>query len=521
MTSRWRRRLAQQPDCWPTLPLSPGSSSNGEYLPPPRTASERALERAALERVAAAADRVGMDRRRFLQSSAGVAAVLATFNTAGCSGGSDGASPTTTSRDATATTPGGTFEVPEPEDVEACEEALASTGEMIFDIHTHHVVPDGPWRQNALRIADMILGLVPAGCAETDPYRCLDRTAYLHDMFLASDTTITLLSDVPSSGPMDAPVPWEEKRETKQLADALATGGEARVLLHDVLAPNFGDLAMRLDEMTRTADTGDVAAFKVYTAWGPGGQGFALDDPAIGLPVVERARELGVRIMCAHKGLPLLEFDRAHNGPEDVVAVAKQYPDMDFIVYHGAYELQTTEGPYDPADAARGVNSLIKALDDHGIPPNANVHAELGTTWRETLSSPTEAAHMLGKLLTRVGVDNVMWGTDAVWYGSPQPQIMAFRAFQIAPELQERHGYPALTPELKAKVFGLNAARVFGVDPDAVRCAIDADGLTEARARLASYAADGAIEPWQSRGPLTRRDVLTWLRNLTEPWTPV
>lgn len=522
MTSRWRRQQAQEPDCWPTLPLRPGPASNGEYIPPPRTAEDRALERAALHRVATAADRVGMDRRRFLQTSGGVAAVLATFNAGACSGGGDdgAAAPTTTRPSTTSTEAGGSFDVPEPEDVEACDQALAGDGELIFDIHTHHVVPDGPWRENALRIAEMILGLVPAGCAEADPYRCLDRTAYLHDMFLASDTAIALLSDVPNSGPLDAPMPWEEKRETKQLADALATGGEARVLLHDVLAPNFGELSMRLDEMAMTADSGDVSAFKVYTAWGPDGRGYALDDPAIGLPVIDKARELGVRVICAHKGLPLLEFDPSHNGPEDIVAVAKQYPDMDFIVYHGAYELQTTEGPYDPADAALGVSSLIKALDDHGIAPNANVHAELGTTWRETLSSPTEAAHVLGKLLSRVGVDNVMWGTDAVWYGSPQPQIMAFRAFQIAPELQERFGYPALTPEVKAKVFGLNAARVFGVDVDAVRCALDADGLTEARARLASYAEDGVIDPWQSRGPLTRRDVLTWLRNLKEPWTP-
>jgi predicted TIM-barrel fold metal-dependent hydrolase len=470
----------------------------------------------ALDRVAAAADRAGIDRRQFLQTSAGVAAVLVTFNA--CSDGGETA-PSSTTRGSPRTTAGGSFEVPEPEDVKACEEALAGD-EFIFDIHTHHVVPDGPWRQNALRIADMILGLVPSGCEETDPYRCLDRTAYLHDMFLASDTTVSLLSDVPNSGPMDAPVPWEEKRETKQLADALAVGGHPRVLLHDVLAPNFGELAMRLDEMEANAGTGDLSAFKVYTAWGPDGRGYALDDPAIGLPVVEKARSLGVKVMCAHKGLPLLEFDRSHNGPEDVVAVAKQYPDMDFVVYHGAYELQTTEGPYDPADAARGVNSLIKALDDHGIPPNANVHAELGTTWRETLGSPTEAAHMLGKLLARVGSDNVMWGTDAVWYGSPQPQIMAFRSFQIAPELQERHGYPALTPELKAKIFGLNAARVFGIDPEGARCALDADGLAEARAQLATYRADGAIQAWQPRGPLTRREVRTWLANLKEPWTP-
>jgi uncharacterized protein len=519
VTSGWRRRLAQEPDAWPRLPLGGATASNGEYLPPPRTVAERDVERAALERVADAAAAAGIDRRRFLQTSAGVAAVLATFNAAACSDGGGTASSTTSRRSTTTAAPGGTFEVPEPEDVEACQEALSGS-ELIFDIHTHHVVPDGPWRQNARRIADMILGLVPPGCAEADPFRCVDRTAYLHDMFLASDTTMTLLSDVPNSGPMDAPVPWAEKRETKQLADALAVGGRSRVLLHDVLAPNFGDLALRLDEMEANAGTGDLAAFKVYTAWGPGGRGYALDDPAIGLPVVEKARELGVGVLCAHKGLPLLEFDPAHNGPRDIVAVAKQYPDMDFIVYHGAYELATTEGPYDPADTATGVNSLVKALDDHGIPPNANVHAELGTTWRETLRSPTEAAHALGKLLTRVGADNVMWGTDAVWYGSPQPQIMAFRTFQIAPELQERFGYPELTPELKAKIFGLNAARVFGVDPAAVRCAIDADGLGEARARLASYRADGVTQPWQPRGPMSRREVLTWLRDLREPWTP-
>jgi hypothetical protein len=44
----------------------------------------------------------------------------------------------------------------------------------------------------------------------------------------------------------------------------------------------------------------------------------------------------------------------------------------------------------------------------------------------------------------------VLWGTDSIWYGSPQDQIQAFRSFRIADELVERHGYPVLTPELKA-----------------------------------------------------------------------
>ena len=57
-----------------------------------------------------------------------------------------------------------------------------------------------------------------------------------------------------------------------------------------------------------------------------------------------------------------------------------------------------------------------------------------------------------------------MWGTDCIWYGSPQDQIAAFRAFEITPEFQERFGYPELTAERKAKILGLNALRVFGIE---------------------------------------------------------
>jgi hypothetical protein len=490
--------------------------SNGEFVPAAPTRRDEAVRDAALARAAQAADRLGIDRRRFLQTSGGVAAVLATYNLAACAGGASTVAPSTT----TTTTAGGTFEVPAPEDTAACESVLGSQGELVVDVHTHHVVPDGPWRRNAGHIVDMVRGLVPAGCTEGDPFRCLDRTAYLHDLFLASDTTVALLTDVPGSGPGDQALPWEAKRETRRLAEQLTAGGAPRVLLHDVLAPNFGDLHARLDGMAATAATGQVTAFKVYTAWGPGRRGFALDDPAIGLPVIEQARSLGVKVLCAHKGLPLLEFDRTHNGPADVAAVAALYPDMQFVVFHSAYERETREGPYDPGRATVGVNSLVKALDDHGIAPNANVWAELGTTWRETLGSPTEAAHVLGKLLRRVGENRVLWGTDSIWYGSPQPQLMAFRAFQISAELQERHGYPALTDEVKGKVLGLNAARLFGLDPAAVRCAVDADGLTAARAEHASMVREGAITPWQARGPMTRREVVGWLASMRTPWTP-
>jgi predicted TIM-barrel fold metal-dependent hydrolase len=273
--------------------------------------------------------------------------------------------------------------------------------------------------------------------------------------------------------------------------------------------------------MAAQVETGTVTSFKFYTAWGPGNQGYALDSPELGMPVIEQARDLGITTICAHKGLPLLEFDERFNGPEDVCALAAQYPDMDFVVFHSAYERETTEGPAGSSTTGRGIDTLLAAMDANGLPPNSNVWCELGTTWRETMSNPTEAAHVVGKLLTRMGEDRVMWGTDAIWYGSPQPQIMAFRAFQITPEFQERYGYPELTDALKRKVFGLNAAALLDLDPSAERCIIDPVRLEQARAELSSLAtAGGPHDPWRARGPITRRELLGRLRQPATAWQP-
>ena len=112
--------------------------------------------------------------------------------------------------------------------------------------------------------------------------------------------------------------------------------------------------------------------------------------------------------------------------------------------------------PYDP-DAPAGAGRLVASLAAAGIGPGANVYAELGTTWYLMLRRPVEAAHVLGKLLRAVGPDRVVWGTDSIWYGSPQPLIDAFRTFEIPARMQEAYGYPPLTVETKAKILGVNA----------------------------------------------------------------
>jgi predicted TIM-barrel fold metal-dependent hydrolase len=463
-----------------------------------------------------------MDRRAFLLTAGGVAAVLATIDLAACSSSGSRSLPagTTTSRPHPPTSkPGGSFSVPPSTDVVACEHALAGN-ELVIDVHTHHVMPDGPWTKNAPDTVQLVLGMTPQ-CGSPNRLECADRAAYLHDLFLASDTTVAMLSDVPNSGPADAPVPFADQLGTQQLAVQLAQPGAARVLVHNVIAPNFGDLQARLAEMEQTAHTGKVAAFKVYTAWGPNGQGYSLDDPAIGLPVVQKAHDLGVKIFIAHKGLPLVRFDEAHNQPDDIVAVSRVFPDMHFVVFHGAWDKNHVEGPYDPT-ATRGIDTFLQALDRHNVPPNSNVWVDMGTVWREVLRDPNVAAHAVGKLLKRVGTQRVLWGTDAIWYGSPQAQLQAFRAFSISNEFQDQFGYPALTPAIKAGVLGLNAAHLFGLDPKETYCALNEDPLAQAKPAAAHMRDEGVLPAasW-ANGPTTRREMLDWLARPATRWTPL
>lgn len=168
-----------------------------------------------------------------------------------------------------------------------------------------------------------------------------------------------------------------------------------------------------------------------------------------------------LRNVCIHKG-----FSRRSRfgSPRDVRPAARAHPDLNFLIYHSGFEARTLEGPYTEATAHLGVNRLISSLIEVGIGPNQNVYAELGSTWWYLMRTPSQAAHVLGKLLRYVGQDNVLWGTDSIFYGSPQDQIQAFRAFHISRELQDRYGYPPLTRQVKEKILGANAARVYEVD---------------------------------------------------------
>ncbi|MEY4578365.1 MAG: hypothetical protein RL701_3068, partial [Pseudomonadota bacterium] len=275
------------------------------------------------------------------------------------------------------------------------------------------------------------------------------------------------------------PLTNEEIASTRDFVRGVASQTD-RIITHAMILPNYNhdmQIAAMPDLLTANAPLG---AWKCYTPWGPGDgvTGFWLDDPMTGIPFIEQGRMLGIKTFCCHKGLPLPGFDNNFGDPKDIGVVAKMFPDCKFVVYHSAYQFgngDETKG-YTMGNKA-GVNSLVTALMMNGLGLNSNVYGELGTTWRDVMTNPTAATHVLGKLLKYLGEDNIVWGTDCMWYGSPQPQIAMFMSFKMDEAIRMQEGYPDLTPAIKAKILGLNAAKVFGVDATAKRCGIAESSL--------------------------------------------
>jgi uncharacterized protein len=447
--------MAASADADPGLPIKLGPCSNGEFLPIPPSPFTREVARRSREAIERNARRVGMTRRRFLLSSMASATMLSVL--AACSGEAERGSP------------GGTFTT-DPEaglDPEAARDAVGGD-EFVFDVQGHFLeYPDG--------YDGPIPAFPQADCGQDDPAACFSADTFLDLIFARSDTDVIVLSALPFAG---SPLSPEAMARTIDRAERLC--GDRRVLMQGEAHPSDGPLADALAQMEGLAGRFGIGAWKVYTH--AGGPGWYLDDhdptaPPVGNAFLAEVTALGPPVVAVHKGF---SGGSRFADPVDVGPAAVSHPDLTFVVYHSGYEPGVPEGPYDP-EVDEGVNRLITSARAAGIGPGGNVVAELGSTWRSVMGRPTEAAHLLGKLLVAFGEDNVVWGTDSIWYGSPQDQIQAFRAFEISPELQERHGYPALTPELKAKVLGLSSARIYGIDPVRDRCDVDREAIEQAR----------------------------------------
>src|SRR5262245_3698281 len=444
-------------------PLPTRLVSNEEFPPLPQTPEQRRVEALILSEAGRLAPRLGLSRRDFLRTSGGMATSLLAMNAVF-----------------------GRFWDVQP--VEAADKAAfkerSGDAYFIFDVQLHYVGAGyDPQNEEASRKGAVskqaLLGL-RQGSKRLNPKLASDRGTMadlawanmVKEVFLDSETDIGLISTPPGPYPQEAVVPPKEMTHIRDEINRVTRS--RRMLAHGLITPQLGQAD--LDFMDQQAATLKVDAWKGYTGAAPKGfaHGWFVDDEKIAYPMLERARKLGVRRVCLHKGLPLgpvADF----NHPRDVIKAARDFPDVDFLLYHaGLLRVNATSQSADVPWTTEFCQMKKKE------PKLTNIYMELGSTFGQLVTTnPTACAHLMGQIVDAFGADHVLWGTDSIWYGTPQWQIEAFRRFEIPPALIDQHKYAPLTRPVKEQIFGLNAARVFGVDVAAKRNEIPKDYLSQ------------------------------------------
>ena len=465
----WIRKceLDAQSDFRPPVPTQ--IISNEEFIPPPQSPELKAVEARLSDLAERNSRTLGMDRRSFLGSACGMAASLVALNEVF----------------------GPYYDVraDETKDPKAFEERWPKD-QFIFDVQTHHVDVSRKWYDNSKDGKAIInfFRLLRRGKDVEDTLEQLNRAHYVKELFGDSDTVMAVISGVPSREWDKNPLPPDQMVATRKFVNDLA--GSRRVLSHGLLRPNLGK--KEFEEMERQVKDLKIDAWKMYTGAELGEKAWFMDDEKVAYPFWERTKKLGVKNLCVHKGLPLSAFNEKACTPSDLEKAAKDWPDLNFIVYHSGYRgafwlgQGTGEKVVDPRSndpqEIPWISDIFRILKKNsGI---KNIYFELGSTFAQvSAASPEKCCHMLGQMIQTAGADHVLWGTDSIWNGSPQSQIVRFRKLMMPEQLMKKHGYPELTDKIKDQILGLNAAKLFGVDIKDARNAIKSDKLTKIKER--------------------------------------
>jgi len=296
---------------------------------------------------------------------------------------------------------------------------------------------------------------------------------------------------------------------TRALAHGQVYPGPGNI--HD---PMFGDYTQwQIDNMQPDSWKGYNIAQAASSAPGTPFGRWRLDDEAIAYPtyqIIARNKHMlknhpGFFNICIHKGLSanMTQPGGVNNtpnwgNPDDMVKVATDWPHFNWIIYHSCIrpsfwvlqslqDIENLAGAMDPitltdsdghtvpnirwstqlAQIAGG--KYVAGAEPSSTSPSStrrlpNVYAELGTTMASMIVTfPTVWAHLIGQLLYYMGENNIVFGSDSMWYGGPQWQIEALWRFQIPDSIAERWNYPELTHRAKRKILGLNSARLYGL----------------------------------------------------------
>ena len=481
-------------------PIPTQMVSNGEYMPAPQSERQKKVEARIGELAEDASRRLGLSRRRFLAGTGGLAASFLAMNEVF-----------------------GPFFKVDPLEMlipEAYAKATTPRDLFIFDDQLHLVrgsksntlkglralaqgpsigLPANPFnREGHLDEHGQTWGVWNPALVGL-PYNPENfmLTDFIRQVYLDSSVTVGLLTNVPASV-IDtgnrAPRNVVEARggeiltahQTAAARDFInEVAGSPRALAHGMLYVGKGNLDY-IHEQIEQNKPDSWKGYNIANAAKVDDNPLSLmrpwrhDDEKIAYPTFEaidtayaaqKGRHPGFNNICVHKGLVNSKERRPEIGhPADLPKAATDWPNLNFVTYHAC--IQPSFFMYD-AYAEIQAGKLREGVPDISWTTEyallcrdlKNTYAELGTTWASSIVTfPTLAAHIMGQLLKFMGPDRIVFGSDSVWYGSPQWQIDAMWRFQIPEDMRRKYGYPEFTQEDKRKVLGLNSARLYGID---------------------------------------------------------
>ena len=320
-----RRQLAPAETGSYPSPIPTQHVSSDEFMPVAQTPSQRRVESRIRALGGELARKQGMTRRRFFQTAAGMAAAFVAMNEV--YGRLFEASPA---------------EAQTPE--MAQERAKALSRQFVMDCHTHFLRDDtritGFVRQ---REAVGKAGWNPALAGKPQTIEDLKFANYYKEIFLDSDTKVALISGAPSDVVQDWFLTNEMKAEARARVNREA--GSRRMLSHAIFTPGQPGW---LEAVDRAIEDWKPDSFKGYTIGDNTHKELSkypwrMDDEKVAYKAYEKFQKAGLVNVCVHKGLfpPSVEKQYphllAHANVDDVARAAKDWPRLNFVIYHSAY----------------------------------------------------------------------------------------------------------------------------------------------------------------------------------------
>jgi len=453
LSEREQRLVAGAEAASAATPIPTQIVSNGEYLPPRQSSIQKKVEARINELGDANARRLGLSRRQFFRTSCGMAAAFVAMNEIY----------------------GNVFQVTpaearEPELAQARAKGLA--GQFIFDVQTHFVRDDFDHKEllDLAKYAHEHWNPKLEGVSSLARFKFQN---YVKEIYYDSDTSLALLS----GAPFDDPSWWflsnEQIVKARELINDFA--GTRRLLAHSVITPKQPGWMEEVDKAIAVYKPDSWKGYTIGDPLNPSKFPWRLDDEALMYPFYDKAVKAGITTICIHKGLLPPDYEKSFAGvweyatASDIGKAAKDWPQMKFVMYHACLR-PAFEQP-DQAWAEFEQTGRIKwASDLADIPQKfgvTNVYAELGTSFANSaVSHPKFCAALVGTLVKGLGADHVLWGTDTLWYGSPQWQIEAMRRLEIPEDMQKKYGFSALgdaKSPTKEQIFSGNALKMYNI----------------------------------------------------------